>query len=160
MEPPDFALTGFEAQMGATVLAPGTARGTFRTARSSSLLDYFVVSNRTATAVQSVATVEAAGTKGHTPVILTFRPKVTSLRALHLRRPPALGLSRTYGPIEAPPDWTRAREAAEGALAAAKSGRPDTQEYLDEAYRAWADLAELEIASYTGVQPKKFGERG
>ncbi len=160
MDPPDFALTGFEAQMGATVLAPGTARGTFRTAKSASLLDYFVVSNRTATAVQSVATVEAAGTKGHAPVLLKFRPKATSLRALHLRRPPALELSRLYGPIEAPPDWSHARAVAESALAAAKNARADTQEYLDEAYRVWADLAEKEVASYTGVQPKKFGERG
>ncbi len=160
MEPPDFATTGFDSQLNATLLIPSTCRGTFRAAKAASLLDYFVVTNRAAAAVQSVKVVEASGAKGHIPVMLTFKPCVTSLRALYLRRPPALGISRVYGPVVAPPCWTQAADKAESALGAAKRGDGDTQGRLDEAYRAWADLAEQEICDYTGEKLKKYGERG
>ncbi len=160
MEPPDFALTGFDAQLDATVMTPGTHRGTYRAANASSLLDYFVVTNRAAAAVQSAGAVEASGAKGHVPVRLSFKPCVTTLRALYLRKPPALSTSRVYGPIVAPPCWTKAREAALTALGAAREGRTDTQSCLDDAYRAWADLAEIEVSNYTGQQLKKYGERG
>ncbi len=49
---------------------------------------------------------------------------------------------------------------AEAALVAARGGSAETQRMLDDAYCRWADLAELEVANYTGTLPKKFGERG
>ncbi len=45
-------------------------------------------------------------------------------------------------------------------MAAARGRRADTQHLLDEAYRQWADLAEVELADRSGQPPKKFGERG
>ncbi len=160
MEPPDFAATGFETEVDAVIMAPRTARGTYRSAKAASLLDFFVVSNRLAAAVDRVATVEASGVKGHTPVLLTFKPRVTTLRALHLRKPPEMGRERVYGPTPPPPDWAKARRAAEAALASARSGDIALQERLDTAYREWADLAEIEVANFTGSDPKKWGERG
>ncbi len=160
MEPPDFAMTGFETQINATMLTPSTCRGTYRAARAASLLDYFVVTNRAAAAVQSVRVVEESAAKGHKPVVLTFKPYATTLRALHLRRPPALGTTRVHGPVAAPPSWSAAAEKAEVALGAAKRGDANTQDQLDEVYRLWANLAEEEISNYTGQTLKKYGERG
>ncbi len=160
MEPPDFALTGFETETDTVVLHPSTRRGTFRTARSASLLDYFVVSTRTAAAVDKVEALEAAGIKGHVPVRLTFKPRATTVRALQLRKPPRLQTERVYGPLPPPPDWRAPQAAAEAALTAARQRRDDTQLLLDEAYRQWADLAEVELADWSGQPPKKWGERG
>ncbi len=160
MDPPDFALTGFEEETDTVILHPATGRGTFRTSRTASLLDYFLVSSRTATAVDNVQALEATGIKGHTPVRLTFKPKATTVRALQLRRPPRLRAERVYGPLLPPPDWSAAAAAAEAALEAARRRQTDTQQLLDEAYRQWADLAEIELADRSGQPPKKFGERG
>ncbi len=160
MEPPELAETGFEQEVGAVSMCPATLRGTYRTSSGSSMLDYFVVSQRIAAAVDRVATIEGTGVKGHTPVLLTFKPRTTALRALHIRPPPRLGTERVYGPILAAPDWSEARAAAEAALQAARSGSGATQDLLDDAYGHWADIAEREVAEYTGESPKKWGERG
>jgi hypothetical protein len=159
MEPPDLTLTGFEAETELVALYPSTARGTYRTARSASLLDYFAISNRAAATVQAVEAVEASGIKGHTPVQVTFRPRATTARALHIRRPPQLERGRVHGPLPPPPDWTGAKAAAEEALKAAREQRPDVQQRLDEAYKCWADRAEKELANRAGQAPKKLGER-
>ncbi len=155
MEPPDMATTGFHDQIGATLMLPQTCRGTFRTARAATLIDYFIVTNRAAAAVHKVATVEASGVKGHTPVTLTFRPLVTTIRALHLRKPPTISRERVHGPLPPPPDWTGPREAAEAALKAARDKDGQLQDVLDTAYRRWADMAELEMAAYAGEDPQK-----
>ncbi len=160
MEPPDLSLTGFEAETDLVALYPCTVRGTYRTARSASLLDYFAISGRAVAAVQAVEAVEASGVKGHTPVQITFRPRATTTRALHIRRPPRLERERVYGPLPPPPAWADARAAAEEALRAARDRRPDVQQKLDDAYRRWADRAEEELADRAGQPPKKFGERG
>ncbi len=160
LQPPEMASTGFEEMVDAAIMCPATARGTYRSAGAASLLDYFLVSSRLAVAVDQVATIEAAGTRGHVPVSMRFKPRATSLRALHLRRPPKLEVERIYGPIAPPPDWSTARRQAERALQAARSKDGRVQAVLDDAYKAWANLAEAEIASYTGIEPRKYGERG
>ncbi len=157
MEPPELAATEFEQEIWAVAMCPATARGTFRTGSGSSMLDYFIVSHRTAAAIHSVTTIEGTGVKGHTPVLLTFRAKATALKALHLRRPPRLATEMVYGPIPPAPDWAEAKAAAAAAMEAARGGSAGTQALLDAAYGLWADLAEHEIADYTGELPKKFG---
>ncbi len=159
MEPPALAATGFEGLVEATILVPMTSRGTFRSPKASSLIDFYVASERVAAAVDSIATVEGTGNRGHVPVLMKFRPCVTTLRALYLRRPPRLEVQRVHGPIAAPPRWAEATELAVKALGAARDRSEDTQAALDAAYAAWADLAELEVANYTGADPRKFGQR-
>ncbi len=160
MEPPDIATTGIQDELEATIMAPATARGTFRGPTTSSLLDYFIVSNRLAAAVEKVRAIEASGVRGHTPVSLEFKVMTTTLRALHLRRPPTIEMERVFGPLPPPPDWTRARGAADAALQAARRGDIEVQRYLDDAYREWANLAEEEFADFSACPPKKWGERG
>ncbi len=157
MEPPDMAAVGFEQEVDAVIMSPVTTRGTYRSSRASSLIDFFIVSNRTAAAVERVEVIEGTGAKGHVPIRLAFKARATTLRALHLRRPPRLGRERVYGPLPPPPDWGLARKAAEDALAAARGNGADVQELMDRAYRSWADLAEEELADFVGEVPKKWG---
>ncbi len=159
MEPHELLATELDRNVGATVLYPPTPRGTFRTSRAASTLDYFLVSDRLAAAVEGIATVEASGAKGHVPVHLTFKPRLAALKALHLRMPPKLELDRVYGPIPPPPGWEAQRATAQAALAAARSGHPCTDELMEAAYAAWVDNAEVEIENVTGVPLKKRGVR-
>ncbi len=103
MEPPDVASTGIQDELDAAIMTPSTSRGTFRGPTTSSLLDFYLISNRIAAAVNKVRVVEASGIRGHLPVVMEFKPCVTTLRALHLRRPPAIGTERVFGPLPPPP---------------------------------------------------------
>eukprot|EP00972_Heterocapsa_arctica_P002341 339555-Heterocapsa_arctica.AAC.1 len=47
----------------------------------------------------------SATTTPHRPVILTFHPKLTSLKALGFRRPPALPTELPIGPRPRQQDW-------------------------------------------------------
>ncbi len=136
MTPEDLLATGFDREVEASVVYPPTCRGTFRTAKVASLIDFFIISDRLSAAIDEVRTVEATGVKGHTPIMLKFRPKVTSVKALHIRKPPAMELERVYGPILPPPCWRQAREKAEEALAAARDNAEDAEDLLEAAYAA------------------------
>ncbi len=151
---------GFDRQIDASVMYPLTERGTFRTSSSSSLIDFFLVSDRLAAAVDDVRTVEAARLKAHVPVRLSFRSKVTAVKALHLRKPPALALDRVYGPLPEPPSWEAAKEDAEAALAAARGRRDDAAGLLETAHKPWANTVERELEQDWGCSVKKRGIRG
>ncbi len=151
---------GFDRQIEASVFFPPTARGTFRTAASSSLIDFFLVSDQLAAAVKSVRTVEGTTMKSHVPVRLQFRPRVTALRALHVRKPPPIEFDRVFGPLPPPPCWKGAAAAAEAALDAARRGSEGAEDLLEEAYRRWVEAAEDELEDFAGTQIKKKGLRG
>jgi hypothetical protein len=138
------------------VLAAPTARGTFRSSSSASNLDDFVAGGGLAEVIDRVSTVEASGIKCHVPVQATFLPRPVSLKALTVRQPPPLGLERIYGPLPAPPNWAAPHRAAEQALSAAASGasEEEVQRTIDEAYRAWCQAAEREVADATGEAPQ------
>ncbi len=159
MSPDELLGTGFDRELGATILHTDTARGTFRTARTRSTIDYFLISDRLAAAVDSIMTVEGSGVRGHTPVQLAFKPRLASLKALHVRQPPRLELDRVYGPLLCPPPSDMPAAVAQAALAAARAGTETFDDVLELAYGAWADLAEAEIEIYTGTYCKKRGER-
>ncbi len=161
--PSDMDATGFPDNLGGRVVAAGTARGTFRTASTSSCIDYFVVGGGLAEVVDEVATVEGCTSiKGHVPVQLRFQPRPVALKTLAVRQPPAITTERLYGPIQAPPCWKGPQRAADMAYEAAGGslGAEAVQSALDAAYHDWCQLAELEIARATGDPPKKWGLRG
>ncbi len=159
MAPSELLGTNFDRRIGATIFHPNTDRGTYRTAKARSTIDYFMVSDRLSAAVDDVDTVEGTGVRGHVPVQLTFKAKLASLRALHVRQPPRLGMERVHGPLPPPPDWSAPAAVATAALAAARADAADADDILEAAYGIWADMAEDEIGTYTGEQPKKKGER-
>ncbi len=162
MSPEEMLGTGFDREAELTLFHDGSQRGTFRTCKAASTLDYFFVSDRLAPAVEAVGLIEASGIKGHLPVQLRFRPKLASLKALYLRPPPKLPTERVYGPIPAPPAWNCPAAVAEAALAGARA-RIDSDavdDLLETAYAEWAYWAEEELQHYTGTCLGKRGNRG
>ncbi len=158
MCPEELVGTHFDRRISATIFHPETARGTFRTMKAKSTIDLFMVSDRLAAAVDKVDTVEASGIRGHVPVQLAFKPRLATLRALHVRQPPRLGTDRVYGPVAPPPDWAMPAAVATAALEAARADVDGFEDVLEAAYSAWADAAEEEIGAYTGAHASKRGD--
>ncbi len=159
MSPYDLLESEFDRAANATIFHTDLARGTFRTVRTSSTLDYFMVSDRLAAAVEGVATVECSGNRCHTPVQLRFKPRLAALKALHLRMPPKLAIERVYGPLPPPPDWGPQRALAQATLEAARAGADHLDDVMEAAYAEWAAVAEEELEGFSGVCLKKKGER-
>ncbi len=166
--PAKVAATGFATQAGMTLVASAHPRGTYRAAKVATELDYFFLSNDLALGLDTVGTVEAAGVRPHVPARVTFLPKLTSTRALHVRCPPPLPVARIIGPLRQPPEWrdiaARARRlAARAADPEDACGDDFTCEYA-AVYSDWADTAEHELIEATGAaffgDPKKLGLRG
>ncbi len=86
--PEEVAQVGLAAELGAVLVASRDPRGTCRTARTARELDYFFVSAGLADGIESVAPVPQTGIKTHLPIQLSFRPRLASIRALVLRKPP------------------------------------------------------------------------
>ncbi len=159
-EPADFLEAGFDRRIAATLFHPPTERGTYRTARGRSLIDFFFVADRLAAAVDDVRTVEATGVRGHVPVQLAFKPRLAAVRALHIRQPPRIPTERVFGPLPPPGEWTHRAAVAAAALAAARAGAPETERLLEAAYAQWAEGAEEELEAFAGTTISKKGERG
>ncbi len=159
MSPEELLGTGYDRELGATIVHTETSRGTFRTAKVRSTLDYFLVADRLTAAIDGVATVEGSGVRGHTPVQLTFKPRLATLKALHVRQPPRLGLDRVHGPLPQPPPCDAPAALARAALAAARADIATFDDLLEVAYASWANIAEEEIGDYTGLHAKLCGER-
>jgi hypothetical protein len=161
MSPEEMIGTGFDREAELTLFHDDSLRGTFRTVKAASTIDYFFVSDRLAPAVEAMKLVEASSIKGHLPVQVRFKPELASLKALYLRPPPRLPLERVYGPIPPPPSWTVPAAVAEAALAGARAkvSGAEVDDLLEQAYSQWAHLAEEELQSYTGTVLAKRGER-
>ncbi len=166
--PESVAATGLATQAGMTIVATGHPRGTCRSTRAATELDYFLLTNDLVLGLDRIETVEGAGTRPHVPVRLTFRPRLTSIRALHVRAPPQLPTQRMIGPLRKPPDWSdlRARARALTVRAADVSDRcgSDFENDFAALFSSWADRAEEEIVEATGAafygEVKKLGLRG
>ncbi len=148
--PADIAATGLATQMGGDIVASGCPRGTCRSSRHASEIDFYIIHRLLTVGVDTVTVVEGAGTRPHVPVALSFKPRLTTARALVLRMPPPIGTTRVHGPLPPPPEeWNSvADEVAE----LVKKTRDDGfiadegfEQQLERAYEGWADLAELEV---------------
>ncbi len=166
--PENVAATGLATQSGMTIVATGHPRGTCRSTRTATELNYFLMTNDLVLGLDRVETVEGAGTRPHVPVRLTFRPRMTSIRALHVRAPPQLPTQRIVGPLRQPPDWAdlqaRASALADRAADVSDPCGSDFEAAFGDLYSDWADRAEGEIVEATGAcyygDPKKPGLRG
>ncbi len=166
--PAAVAATGFATQAGMSLVATAHPRGTYRAAKVATELDFFFLSNDLALGLDTIDTVEAAGVRPHVPARITFLPKLTSTRALHVRCPPPLPVGRIIGPLRQPPDWqelaARAKKLVTRASDSTDACDDDfTTEYA-AVYSDWADKAEHELIEATGAaflgDPKKLGLRG
>ncbi len=161
VEPHVLAAAGWAEKMHATIVASGCRRGTCRMPNSHSEIDYFIVEQGLARGIMKVGTVEASCIKTHVPVALTFHARLTSARALIIRKPPAITTTRLYGPIPPPPDWEEVRQWAEDLEARARHADYHHLELeFKELFQAWADIAERELEDVTGETAAKRGLRG
>ena len=78
--------------MDATVVATNHARGTFRTRKGNSTIDYFVLSDKLLKVMDTINTVEDSTLKGHTPVQVQWMPQAIAWRGLDLRPPIAIAV--------------------------------------------------------------------
>ncbi len=161
MPPHALANAGLASRVHAAIVASGNRRGTCRTARGRSEIDFFVVEAGLARGVQSTRTVEATCVKTHVPVRLAMHPRLTSAKALVMRKPPALPTQRVYGPIPPPPNWERECQWAADLARRATDGDYDALMSEFAALNvSWADKAEAELEDVTGVELAKTGLRG
>ncbi len=163
--PEQIAATAMAKELGAVIMATGDANGTCRTASSARELDFFMVSSGLADGVKSVSLVPRTGIRTHVPVELAFKPRLASLRALVVRKPPPLSTERIIGPVRQVADWgDAAHEAAKLALDAMDEGigEETIHQRLGDLYRSWADEAERELMECVvdGVRMPKTQLRG
>ncbi len=161
--PPEaIARHGAMTEMRTRVVAAQSARGTFRTSRTASELDFFVISECLTMVIDSVELREGTGIKGHVPVQLTFVDRPVGRQSLAIRAPPRLPVERIFGPLEAELDWGSVEAATEAAVVAARTSNDKfiIQKRIDEAYSAWFDMAEADIIRATGARPPVKGVRG
>ncbi len=112
-KPADVDGTGFPRMVKGRTVAPSTARGTYRTARGATTIDYFVITDELVDVVESISTVECSGLKGHTPVQVKFLPRAVA--------PKNAGGETTPDFAHRPRLWTNS-SAAELAGSAARGG--------------------------------------
>ncbi len=164
----DFNLTpeqvvdiGFADQLNATIVSAECSRGTCRTPTAARTIDYFLMTDGMAMAVQQVAVIEGAGIKTHVPVAVQMYPRAAAMKALYVRPPPRIPREKVFGPLPVPMNWEEPRSAAEEAVRAARgSTRDKAEEILERAYKVWADVAEQELCDVTGASLPKKGLRG
>ncbi len=163
MEPHVMGRAGLaDAMGGGKIVCTEGLRGTCRTRSRAANYDYFLMSRPMAGVVEKVEVLEATGVRTHTPVLLSFRPRPTSLRSLSIRQPPQLPLQRVFGPLPAPPDWEPMLAAAERLCDATRGGAQTeaAEAALDDLYGMWVDVAEQELMDATGTSLAKEGTRG
>ncbi len=163
--PEELSTTAFAQEVSGVIMASGSPGGTCRTPTSAREIDYFVVSPGLASGVEAVELVRRSGIKTHVPVQLRFRARLTSLRALVLRRPPPLSVDRIVGPLRKVVQWAPMAEEARKLAADAADEEMDVERLharLGAAYKRWVDAAELELVEAVeegSLMPKK-GLRG
>ncbi len=165
-KPEDLATTGFACQTGGEIISSACPRGTCRSSRKASEIDYFVVHRMMAVGIQQVKTVEDARTRPHVPVAVEFMPRLVAARTLVLRMPPKISTERVFGPLPPPPNWA---EVKDGIMGLVRETRKDNfvigdafRDKCEEMYQLWSDLAEVEIegASADALPLPKKGTRG
>ncbi len=146
--PEDIATVGLANELKAALVASRHARGTCRTARSAREIDYFYVSTGMTDGIDTVTAVQGTGIKTHVPIELAFKPCLTSIRALVIRKPPAISTERIIGPLREVTTWDDLQENVERLARDAMDMNitvDDLQCRLGDAFTDWADRAEAEL---------------
>ncbi len=165
MTPHEIANLGFARETGTSLVASGTPSGTCRTGKSARELDYFFISDAMATGIEGVRAISGTGIRTHLPVEVAFRPRLTSMRAVNIRRPPPITTERIVGPVRQVVDWTEMEAQAKNLAADAPNEEytiEDLHARLGALFSKWADCAEQELAecAFGGQSLPKYGLRG
>ena len=130
-------------------------------ANSSSTIDFFLGCRGAQLLAEEVRTDTTWPKRPHRPVLLCIRPDAEQLTRLVIRAPPMLPVQAPFGPRTPPADWTCAKSLASLASdMAATQPIGEVQVVLREAYKAFANTAEIELADATGTKLHRYGTRG
>ncbi len=148
MPPEDLAHVGLASELSAVLVASRDPRGTCRTARAARELDYFLVSAGLADGIEGVTPIPLTGIKTHLPIQLAFKPRLSSIRALVIRKPPPMATERIIGPVREIVDWSDLERETRQLATDAMDPAFDIdvlRQRLGDSFRQWADLAEEEL---------------
>ena len=151
--------TSFLEQAGAKLVCATDGSGTCRGAYGrSSVIDYFIIEQSLAGAVQGVRTCIEEIFNPHRPVELTFFPKAARLKALGFEKPVSIPCEIPFGPRPRQEQWSEVRRIANFALhAAGHAPIREARECLDRAYESWATTAERGLVRFTGSEAGEVG---
>ena len=153
--------TDLAARAWSAWAAPRKGSATCVTAKSSNIIDYFLLANQLVPALYSTRVVSEAGTPTHRPVIMTFKPNVANLHVMVLDRPKPIPSTRVVGPINKPVNWGGARVAAEEAVRHARESPAHTAvQVLTVAYRWLANTVAASAANAASLPPTTGGQAG
>ena len=116
-------------------------------------IDWFLMSASVGAAVDQIAVRKEAFTRPHSPVCVTFKPRLSLLKKLVMDAPQKLPFEPIIGPLKLLPGASRARKLVRAALQSARCDPSwdNADQALAEAYRASASLWEAEIRRITGA---------
>eukprot|EP00973_Karenia_brevis_P035100 4842466-Karenia_brevis.AAC.1 len=154
MHPSVIESTTFADILHAAIVADMSTIGTCTSEGAVSTIDYFIMSADLAEAAHCIRIVPTAPIATHRPVLLEMRSDAASMTrivAVSVQRLPPVPV---FGPWPRQREWSEAMLLAKRALRQAKTAkRPASIRHaLSQAYRAWAYLAEEEIAGVAGVE--------
>ena len=160
--PPEvLASTSFASKIAAQIVHPDTNVGTCFQGAIPSTIDYYVVSGDLVKGLCSTDVDMSALTSPHRPAMLMFHPCLTNLQALSFCKPPALPRGMPIGCKPPAPDWEPAHNAALDALRICQNGQiHEADEAMFQAYEAWANTAEQELAGTLHAHLPYEGSRG
>ena len=104
-------------------------------------------------AVDQIAVRKEAFTRPHSPVCVTFKPRLSLLKKFVMDAPQKLPFEPIIGPLKPLPGASRAGKLVRAALQSARCDPSwdNADQALAEAYRASASLWEAEIRRITGA---------
>ena len=116
-------------------------------------IDWFLMSASVGAAVDQIAVRKEAFTRPHSPVCVTFKPRLSLLKKLVMDAPQKLPFEPIIGPLKPLPGASRAGKLVRAALQSARCDPSwdNADQALAEAYRASASLWEAEIRRITGA---------
>ena len=127
---------------------------------AAATLDWFLVEEKLAAGVEDREVELGSGLKPHRPVRLRFRKQLGTL-ALVVERPAKLATEAIVGPRPKPPDYEAAMAAASKADYHARySAWERADAAIAQAYGAWAEAAEVEVADAVGAPHPARGGGG
>ena len=160
MWPGQVELTGMQRAVLGTTVAPAACKPTCDTGRTTSIIDFFVMSDSMSSIMAGDEVNMAWAPAPHRPYRVWFHSNVTKVQQLVFKAPPVLPRERVYGPLPKQPGYEAALSLAEKAAQLAGSDRHfEAQAALDIAWKHFSSCAEEELAGATDHGHIRKGQR-
>ena len=160
VKPDLVARSGFLDRAAMDLKAP--AGPTYRTSKSTSVIDYFMISKAVVHKIMGVQVLHEFPLRPHSPVQLTLVAGELAWLPV-LAMPPRLPTAAPYGPQREPHDWTELAGIVEEAhhyAATRITSQWELVQVLDQVYSPFAEAFELQLCHLTDTPRRQFSSRG